>query len=173
MQSGSITRIQPDQENSLLATSTWTYTMLGCVYAKYIHGTVYVYICTIPLEKLSWCIIDRLIVLMFVWIHQSKFSYKMMVIKFWIAGCVSYLNVVRRTWGEVSEQGLRYVQVLGHLCEGGIGVRTHLLVPTGRGPTFRSSFPNSHYTFMDSVGLEEWVDMQVEIFLLNCTKICL
>lgn len=55
--------------------------------------------------------------------------------------CASHLYVVRRTRGEVSEQGLRDVQVLGHLCEGGIGVRTHLLVPTGRSPTFR--FPDS------------------------------
>lgn len=42
-----------------------------------------------------------------------------------------YLNVVCRTWGEVSQQCLWYVQVLCHLCEGGIWVRTHLLVPTG------------------------------------------
>lgn len=48
------------------------------------------------------------------------------------ANCVSYLDVVSWTWGEVSEQGLWYVQVLSHLCEGGIGVGTHLLVPTGR-----------------------------------------
>lgn len=43
----------------------------------------------------------------------------------------SYLNVVCRTWGEVSQQRLRYVQVLCNLREGGIGVRTHLFVPTG------------------------------------------
>lgn len=42
-----------------------------------------------------------------------------------------YLNVVCRTWGEVCQQRLWYVQVLCHLREGGIWVRTHLLVPTG------------------------------------------
>lgn len=49
----------------------------------------------------------------------------------------SYLNVVCRTWGEVSQQRLWYVQVLCHLREGGIWVRTHLLVPTGMEATFQ------------------------------------
>lgn len=49
----------------------------------------------------------------------------------------SYLNVVCRTWGEVSQQRLWYVQVLSHLCEGGIWVRTHLLVPTGTEAIFQ------------------------------------
>lgn len=49
----------------------------------------------------------------------------------------SYLYVVCRTWGEVSQQRLWYVQVLIHLCEGGIWVRTHLLVPTGMEAIFQ------------------------------------
>lgn len=49
---------------------------------------------------------------------------------------ISYLYVVRRAWGKVCEQCLWYVQVLGHLCEGGIRVRTHLLIPAGRSPIF-------------------------------------
>lgn len=46
---------------------------------------------------------------------------------------VHYLNVISGTGGEVGEKSLRYVQMLGHLREDGIGVRTHLLVPTGEG----------------------------------------
>lgn len=49
----------------------------------------------------------------------------------------SYLNVVCRTWGEVSQQRLWYVQVLCHLREGGIWVRTHFLVPTEMEATFQ------------------------------------
>lgn len=49
----------------------------------------------------------------------------------------SYLDVVCRTWGEVGQQRLWYVQVLIHLCEGGIWVRTHLLVPTGMEAIFQ------------------------------------
>lgn len=48
----------------------------------------------------------------------------------------SCLNVVCRTWGEVSQQRLWYVHVLCHLRKGGIWVRTHLLVPTGMQDTF-------------------------------------
>lgn len=63
---------------------------------------------------------------------------------FWHLNCVSYLDVVCGTWGEVSEQDLWYVQVLSHLCEGGVGIRTHLLVPTG-GNHHHHHLPNQEH----------------------------
>lgn len=64
----------------------------------------------------------------------------------------SYLNVVCRTWGEVSQQRLWYVQVLCHLREGGIWVRTHLLVPTGMEATFQVIvFHSALYSYEQAV----------------------
>lgn len=100
---------------------------------------------------------------MVIFLFESQSGYVMWVNSYllridhkeWILNGMTYLNVVCRTWGEVREQGLRDIQVLGHLCEGRIGVGTHLLVPTGRNPFTRSSTFNSHYTFMYNMGLNE------------------
>lgn len=105
MQSGSITSIQPDQENGL---HPWVL----CLPQPHKHTSLF------------W---DY-------WVHVFiKFEYLNKFTKF---SCffndLSYLDVVRRAWGEDSEQGLRDFQVLSHLCEGRIRVGTHLLVPAGR-----------------------------------------
>lgn len=73
--------------------------------------------------------------------------------KIWYMNRVSYLNVVCRTWSEVIEQGLWYVQVLGHMCEGVIRVGTYLLVPYKREREKKSMIiydhPHSQYIFMN------------------------
>lgn len=64
-----------------------------------------------------------------------------------------YLNVVCRPWGEVSQQRLWYVQVLCHLREGGVRVRTHLLVPTGVEAIFQV-IAFLHQIFTSRVGIK-------------------
>lgn len=68
-------------------------------------------------------------------------------IRGWMNG-QSDLNVVCRAGGEVSQQRLWDVQVLCHLREGGIRVRTHLLVPMGMRSTWSSAL---YYIFISSV----------------------